>query len=60
MKELLQAINAGAEKLYYITHYKPTMSIEELNILECELNSMQVVVAMAKKEAKHLYEKKEG
>lgn len=60
MKELLQAINATAEKVYYITHYRPTMSIEELKVLEIELKSMLVLVNKAQKEAKHFYEKKEG
>lgn len=60
MKELIQSINTGAERLYYQTRNKTTLSLEELQVLQEEIMSMLVDVAEAKKESIHIYEKKEG
>lgn len=60
MKELIQSINTGAERLYYQTRSKTTLSLEELLVLQEEIMSMLEDVEEAKKESRHLYEKKEG
>lgn len=60
MKELIQSINTGAERLYYQTRNKTTLSLEELLVLQEEIMSMLEDVEEAKKESRHLYEKKEG
>lgn len=60
MKELIQSINTGAERLYYQTRNKTTLSLEELLVLQEEIMSMMEDVEEAKKESRHLYEKKEG
>lgn len=60
MKELIQSINTGAERLYYQTRSKNTLSLEELLVLQEEIMSMLEDVEEAKKESRHLYEKKEG
>lgn len=60
MKELLQSVNATAERIYYITRNKYTLSYEELSVLKAEISSMMEDVKEAQKEAYHLYEKKEG
>lgn len=60
MKELIQSINTRAEKLYYQTRGKTTLSLEELLLLQEEIMSMLEDVEEAKKESSHLYEKKEG
>lgn len=60
MKELIQSINTGAERLYYQTRGKNTLSLEELQVLQEEIMSMLEDVEEAKKESRHLYEKKEG
>lgn len=60
MKELLQSINTGAYTLYYQTRGKYTLSLEELEVLQEEIKSMLEDLENAKKEAKHIYEKKEG
>lgn len=58
MKELLQSINTGADRLYYQTRGKNTLSLEELKVLQEEIISMLMNLEYAKKEAKHIYEKK--
>lgn len=60
MKELIQSINTGAERLYYQTRSKNTLSLEELQVLQEEIMSMLEDVEKAKKESRHLYAKKEG
>ena len=60
MKELIQSINTGAERLYYQTRGKSTMSLEELVVLQEEIISMLKDIEEAKKESIHLYEKKRG
>ena len=60
MKELLQSINTGADRLYYLTRGKNTLSLEELEILQEQIISMLMNVEEAKKSAIHIYEKKEG
>lgn len=60
MKELIQSINTGAERLYYQTRGKYTLSLEELVVLQEEINSMLKDIEEAKKESIHLYEKKRG
>lgn len=60
MKELIQSINTGAERLYYQTRSKNTLSLEELLVLQEEIMSMLENVKEAKKESIHIYEKKEG
>lgn len=60
MKELIQSINTGAERLYYQTRGKSTMSLEELVVLQEEINSMLEDLEHAKKEAIHFYKEKEG
>ena len=52
MKELLQSINAGAERVYYQTRGKYTLSLEELLVLQEELKTMLEDIEDAKKEAK--------
>ena len=60
MKELIQSINTGAERLYYQTRNKTTLSLEELLVLQEEIMSMLEDEKKKKKESRHLYEKKEG
>lgn len=60
MKELIQSINTGAERLYYQTRSKTKLSLEELQVLQEEILSMLENVEEAKKESRHFYEKKEG
>lgn len=60
MKELIQSINTGAERLYYQTRGKYTLSLEELEFLQMEIKSMLEDLEDAKKEAIHFYEEKEG
>lgn len=60
MREYLQFINATAERVYYITRNKYTLSYEELSVLKAEIASMLEDVKEAQKEASHLYAKKEG
>ena len=52
MKELLQSINTGAERVYYQTRGKYTLSLEELLVLQEELKTMLEDIEDAKKEAK--------
>ena len=60
MKELIQSINTGAEKLYYQTRGRYTLSLEELEVLQMGIKSMLEDLEYAKKEAIHIYEEKEG
>ena len=60
MKEYLQSVNACAERMYYQTRGKSTMSLEELVVLQEEISSMLKDIEEAKKESIHLYEKKRG
>lgn len=60
MKEYLRSVNACAERLYYQTRGKYTMSLEELIVVQEEIKSMLEDVEEAKKESKQLYEEKEG
>lgn len=60
MREQLQDINATAERIYYITRNKCTLSYEELSVLKAEILSIVETAKEAQKEAYHLYEKKEG
>lgn len=60
MKEYLQSVNACAERMYYQTRGKYTMSLEELVVLQEEINSMLKDIEEAKKESIRLYEEKRG
>ena len=60
MKELIQSINTGSERLYYQTRGKYTLSLEELEVLQMGIKSMLEDLEHAKKEAIHFYEEKEG
>lgn len=60
MKEHLQFINAAAERIYFITRNKSTLSYDELAVLKAEISSIMEDVEEAQKEACHLYEKTEG
>ena len=60
MKEHLQFINATAERIYFMTRNRSTLSYEELAVLKSEISSIMVDVKEAQKEALHLYEKTEG
>lgn len=60
MKELIQSINAGAERVYTQTRGKYTLSLEMILVLQEEVETLLEDIEIAKKEAAHLYEKKEG
>lgn len=60
MREHLQFINATAERIYFMTRNRSTLSYEELSVLKAEISSILDDVKEAQKEASHLYEKTEG
>lgn len=60
MKELIQSINTGAERVYTQTRGKYTLSLDMIAVLQEELEAMLEDIETAKKEAAHLYEKKRG
>lgn len=60
MKELIQSVNAGSERVYRQTRGKCTLSLDMLLVLQEEIETLLEDIELAKKEAASLYEKKEG
>ena len=60
MKEIVQSINTGAERIYTQTRGKYTLSLEMIAVLQEEVKSLLEDIETAKKEAADATRKKRG